>query len=382
MKKIAVLGSTGSIGKQTLEVIEKLGDSFSVVALAAGNNIEELILQVKKFNPVVVSVKSDENAIKLKSLFPDKEILVNGIIDIAQNADYDIVLISVTGIAGLFPTLEAIKRNKRIALANKETLVTAGDIVMKELEKYNSEIIPVDSEHSAIFQCIQNSGNVSNLLITASGGPFLNKTLSDIKSATKIETLNHPNWNMGAKITVDSATLMNKGLEVIEAHHLFGMPYENIKVVIHPQSIIHSAVEFADGSVIAQMGLPSMHIPIQYALTYPERLTGIKTNSFDLTKISTLNFDAPDLGKFPSLKLAFEIGKMGGIMPAVMNAANEEAVYAFLADKIKLFDIYFVVSKVVSTFKNISEPILEDILEADKNARILAIEIVNNLVTK
>ena len=374
MKKVAILGSTGSIGTQSLEVIRQLKNKFKVVALAAGNNIEVIKKQAEEFNPEFISVKTEEAAAKLQKLLPESRVMVDGITEIAKTVDYDIILVSVTGISGLFPTLEAIKRGKTIALANKETLVTAGDIVMAEVKKYNAQLIPVDSEHSAIFQCSPTGEYVKNLLITASGGPFLNKSVEYMKNATKNETLKHPKWDMGNKITVDSATLMNKGLEVIEAHHLFQKDYENIKVVIHPQSIVHSAVEFEDGSVISQMGLPSMHLPIQYALTYPERVAGIKSNSFDLSKLGTLEFLEPDFEKFPSLKLAFNAGKDGGIKPAILNAANEEAVYAFLDDKIKLLDISEITKIVLEKIENIKNPSLDEILKTDKKARELAKE--------
>ena len=374
MKNLVILGSTGSIGTQALEVIRQLNNDFKVVALAAGNNVEAIKKQAEEFNPEFISVKTEEAATKLQKLLPKSQIMIDGITEIAKTADYDIILVSVTGISGLFPTLEAIKRGKTIALANKETLVTAGDIVMAEVKKYNAQLIPVDSEHSAIFQCSPTGEYVKNLLITASGGPFLNKSVEYMKNATKNETLKHPKWDMGNKITVDSATLMNKGLEVIEAHHLFQKDYENIKVVIHPQSIVHSAVEFEDGSVISQMGIPSMHLPIQYALTYPKRVEGIKSNSFDLSKLGTLEFLEPDFEKFPSLKLAFNAGKDGGIKPAILNAANEEAVYAFLDDKIKLLDISEITKTVLEKIENIKNPSLDEILEADKKARELAKE--------
>lgn len=374
MKKVAILGSTGSIGTQALEVIRQLNNDFKVVALAAGNNVEAIKKQAEEFNPEFISVKTEEAATKLQKLLPKSQIMIDGITEIAKTADYDIILVSVTGISGLFPTLEAIKRGKTIALANKETLVTAGDIVMAEVKKHNAQLIPVDSEHSAIFQCSPTGEYVKNLLITASGGPFLNKSVEYMKNATKKETLKHPKWDMGNKITVDSATLMNKGLEVIEAHHLFQKDYENIKVVIHPQSIVHSAVEFEDGSVISQMGIPSMHLPIQYALTYPKRVEGIKSNSFDLSKLGTLEFLEPDFEKFPSLKLAFNAGKDGGIKPAILNAANEEAVYAFLDDKIKLLDISEITKIVLEKIENIKNPSLDEILKADEKARELAKE--------
>lgn len=378
MKKIAILGSTGSIGRQALEVIRERQDKFCVTALAAGNNIELLISQIKEFNPKVVSVKTQENAKILRDLFPQTEILENGIIEIAKHAEYDEILVSVTGISGLFPTLEAIKRGKKIALANKETLVAGGDIVMTEAKKNNVQIIPVDSEHSAIFQCAQDGKFIQKLIITASGGPFLNKSIQDMEKATKAQTLAHPNWNMGNKITIDSATLMNKGLEVIEAHHLFQKDYADIKVVIHPQSIVHSAVEFVDGSVVAQLGLPSMHLPIQYALTYPERIEGIKTNSFDFATIGKLEFFEPDLEKFSALNLAFEAGKQAGTAPVILNAANEESVYAFLDEKIKLTDITKITTEVLDKMDILSAPSLDDILLVDKEARTLA----KNLIAK
>ena len=376
MKKIAILGSTGSIGKQALEVIAKRNDEFCVTALGAGDNVEVLTKQINEFKPETVSVKSKQNAIKLRKIFPTVEIIVDGLSEIAKNADYDKILICVTGIAGLFPTLEAIKRGKTIALANKETLVAAGDIVMSEAKKHNVDIIPVDSEHSAIFQCANNGKFINKLIITASGGPFLNKTYKEMETATTEETLKHPNWNMGTKITVDSATLMNKGLEVIEAHHLFNKDYNDIKVVIHPQSIVHSAVEFIDGSVIAQLGLPSMHLPIQYALTYPDRIEGIKTNSFDFAKIRELDFFEPDYEKFPALKIAFEAGRQGGTATAVLNGANEEAVYAYINNKIKLTDIPLIVKKTLDKATISSNPSLEEILSADKISRKLAQDII------
>ena len=376
MKKIAILGSTGSIGKQALEVIAKRNDEFCVTALGAGDNVEVLTKQINEFKPETVSVKSEQNAIKLRKIFPTVEIIVDGLSEIAKNADYDKILICVTGIAGLFPTLEAIKRGKTIALANKETLVAAGDVVMSEAKKHNVDIIPVDSEHSAIFHFANNGKFINKLIITASGGPFLNKTYKEMETATTEETLKHPNWNMGTKITVDSATLMNKGLEVIEAHHLFNKDYNDIKVVIHPQSIVHSAVEFIDGSVIAQLGLPSMHLPIQYALTYPDRIEGIKTNSFDFAKIRELDFFEPDYEKFPALKIAFEAGRQGGTATAVLNGANEEAVYAYINNKIKLTDIPLIVKKTLDKATISSNPSLEEILSADKISRKLAQDII------
>ena len=302
-KKIAILGSTGSIGTQALEVIDRLQNKFELVAISAGANIELVINQIEKYNPKFVSVKNENDASFLQKKFPNINILFGdeGLVKIANIEEIEILLVAVSGKIGLKPTIEAIKNKKDIALANKETLVMAGDIVMNLARKNGVKILPVDSEHSAIFQCINGEKNVKHLIITASGGPFRNSTKEELENANLDEALAHPRWNMGKKITVDSATLMNKGLEVIEAHHLFDFNYEDIKVVIHPQSYVHSAVEFVDGSIIAQIGIPSMHIPIQYALTYPERVEGIETESFDFIKASKLEFYEPDFDKFPSL---------------------------------------------------------------------------------
>lgn len=365
--KISILGSTGSIGRQAVEVIQKMPHYFEVVSICGGDNIEELKKQIKILNPENVCVKSEENALKLRKEFPKINVLhgEQGLVDIASDKTNDRILVSVSGKTGLKPTLAAIENKIDIALANKETLVMAGDIVMARAKENGVKILPVDSEHGAIHQCLSKREEVEKLIITASGGPFRDKTIQDIKNATVEQTLHHPRWNMGKKITIDSATLMNKGLEVIEAHHLFNMPYEKIQVVVHPQSIVHSAVEYADGSVIAQLGFPSMHIPIQYTLTYPHRFEGIETRSFDFVKAGRLDFEEPDLDKFPCLKLAFEAGKEGGTLPVVMNAANEEAVYLFLAGKISLWEIYEITAKIMHEHQNISDPSLEEILEQD-----------------
>ena len=299
-----------------------------------------------------------------------------GLVEVASDKTNDRILVSVSGKTGLKPTLAAIENGIDIALANKETLVMAGDIVMQRAKEKNVNILPVDSEHGAIHQCLSNRNEVEKLIITASGGPFRNKTIDDIKNATVEETLHHPRWNMGKKITIDSATLMNKGLEVIEAHHLFNMPYEKIQVVVHPQSIVHSAVEYVDGSVIAQLGFPSMHIPIQYTLTYPHRFEGIETKSFDFIKAGRLDFDAPDLEKFPCLKLAFDAGKTGGTLPVVMNATNEEAVFAFLDKKISLWSVYEITKKMMLSHSVIKKPSLDEIFETDKMVR----DAVRNMV--
>ncbi len=370
--KISILGSTGSIGRQAIEVIQKMPDYFEVVSLCGGDNIDLLKEQIKLVNPKNVSVKSEENALKLQKEFPKINVLYGeqGLVDVASDTTNERILVSVSGKTGLKPTLAAIEKNIDVALANKETLVMAGDIVMKRAKEKGVKILPVDSEHGAIHQCLKNRDEVEKLIITASGGPFRNKTIEDIKKASVEETLHHPRWNMGKKITIDSATLMNKGLEVIEAHHLFDMPYEKIQVVVHPQSIVHSAVEYVDGSVIAQLGFPSMHIPIQYTLTYPYRFEGIETRSFDFVKAGRLDFDEPDLEKFPCLKLAFEAGKQGGTLPVVMNAANEEAVFAFLNQKISLWEIYEITKKMMEQHSNILNPSLDEIFETDRITRL------------
>ncbi len=369
--KISILGSTGSIGRQAVEVIQKMPDFFEIVSIAGGSNVELLREQIKLLNPKNVSVKSEQDAIKLQKEFPKINVLFGdkGLVDIASDKTNERILVSVSGKAGLKPTLAAIDNHIDVALANKETLVMAGDIVMSRAKKEGVKILPVDSEHGAIHQCLSNRNEVEKLIITASGGPFRNKSIDEMKNATVEETLHHPRWNMGKKITIDSATLMNKGLEVIEAHHLFDMPYEKIQVVVHPQSIVHSAVEYVDGSVIAQLGFPSMHIPIQYTLTYPHRFEGIETRSFDFIKAGRLDFDAPDLEKFPCLKLAFEAGKKGGTLPVVMNAANEEAVFAFLDKKISLWQIFEITKNMMENHDNILSPSLEQIFDIDRITR-------------
>ncbi len=378
-KKISILGSTGSIGTQALEVISKMPDSFEVISLCAGDNIDKIREQIKQINPKNVCVKSDANAQILQKEYKNINVMYgeSGLNNICSDTENEMILVAVSGKVGLKPTLKAIESGIDIALANKETLVMAGDIVMKRAREKNVQILPVDSEHSAIHQCIKNINDVQRLIITASGGPFRNKTIENIKHATVEETLHHPKWNMGKKITIDSATLMNKGLEVIEAHHLFNMDYEKIKVVVHPQSIVHSAVEYYDGSVIAQLGFPSMHIPIQYALSYPQRLVGIKTNSFDFVKAARLDFEEPDLDKFPCLKLAYEAGKSGGTYTVCLNAANEEAVYAFLAGKISLWNIYEITKKMLENYQSITNPDIDVVIEQDKITREKVKKLIN-----
>lgn len=370
-KRISILGSTGSIGTQALEVVEKLHDKFEIISLTAGNNVDLIKSQIKKFHPKSVCVSSDEHRADLMADFPDLKVFSGdeGLNEICSNKDNDLIVVALSGKIGLKPTLTAISNNIDVALANKETLVMAGDIVMSEVKKHNINLIPIDSEHCAIHQCIKNINDVSKLIITASGGPFLRKSIDEMYNATVEQALAHPRWNMGRKITVDSATLMNKGLEVIEAHHLFSMPYENIEVVVHPQSIVHSAIEYVDGSVIAQLGIPSMHIPIQYAITYPERFEGIKSKSFSFVEAKNLEFEAPDLEKFNLLKIAFEAGKKGGSAPVCMNAANEEAVFEFLKGNIKLSDIIRIVEDFMSSVEMISNPSINDILNIDFEIR-------------
>ena len=359
-KKISILGSTGSIGRQALEVIEKLEDKFEIIALTAGGNVDLLNEQIKKFKPKYacasnMSLIEGAKPLSLEEICSDKE--------------NDIILVAVSGKVGLRPTITAINNGINIALANKETLVMAGDIVMPLAKEKGVQIIPVDSEHCAIHQCIKDISQVNSLIITASGGPFLHKSIEDMKNATVDQALAHPRWNMGKKITVDSATLMNKGLEVIEAHHLFNMDYDRINVVVHPQSIVHSAIEYVDGSVIAQLGLPSMHIPIQYAITYPERYEGIKSKSFSFSDIARLDFEEPDWNKFKALNLAYEAGKLGGSAPVCLNAANEEAVFEFLDGKIKLFDIINVVEYMMSQHTLINSPSIDEVFEIDNAIR-------------
>lgn len=367
-RKISIIGSTGSIGRQALEVIEKLRDKFEIIALAGGHNTELLKQQAEKFKPKYISISANPELVSgshKAKVYQGEE----GLEKICSDKENDIILVACSGKIGLRPTLTAIKNGINIALANKETLVMAGDIVMKEAKKYGVKIIPVDSEHCAIHQCIKDINQVDKLIITASGGPFLHKSIEDMKNATVEQALAHPRWNMGKKITVDSATLMNKGLEIIEAHHLFGFDYDDIDVVVHPQSVVHSAIEYVDGSVIAQLGLPSMHIPIQYAITYPERFEGIKSKSFSFADIARLDFEKPDYEKFPTVKLAYKMGRMGGTATVCMNAANEEAVFAFLDGKIKLYNIYEITKKMCDEHTVIPNPTIDEIFAVDEQIR-------------
>lgn len=375
-KNICILGSTGSIGTQTLEVLNNIKnrDEFSVLSMSCGQNVDLFIEQVKKFRPKKVCTGTIEGYKAIKAEFPNIEAFFGeeGLLEIAGDKDIDILLTGTSGSVALGPTLRAVENGKTIALANKETLVMAGDIVMKRAKEKNAAILPVDSEHSAIHQSAAGRFEfLEKIIITASGGPFLNKTKAEILNSTAKDALNHPNWNMGKKITIDSATLMNKGLEVIEAHHLFNMPYEKIDVVVHPESIVHSAVEFKDGSTVAQLGNPSMHIPIQYAITYPERISGIESGKFSFFD-KNLTFLKPDFEKFPCLKLAFEAGKTGGTAPVVLNAANEVSVYRFLRGEIGMGDIFKIVNRELERHNIISNPTLDEIFDVDREIRIRA----------
>ena len=373
MKKIIILGSTGSIGVNSLNVIRQYPEKFKIEALTVNTRIDLLEPQINEFKPRFVVVKDQKLAGKLREKLGGKcEVLsgIDGLCKAAAECDYDILIGAMVGFAGLAPTIEAIKRGKRIALANKETLVVAGELVTNLCEQHKAELIPVDSEHSAIYQCLvgEKKNEVEKLIITASGGPFLNKQKSELENVTVDEALNHPNWKMGNKITIDSASMMNKGLEVIEAHWLFGLPKNKIEVVIHPQSIVHSMVQFVDGSIKAQMGIPDMKLPIQYALTYPERF-GNKFERTDLTRINNLTFYEPDFEKYECLKLAFNTLETGGTTPCIMNAANEVAVDKFLNRKIKFSQIPVLIKKALNRIENHKSPDLNTIFECDRETR-------------
>jgi len=380
MKRVVILGSTGSIGTQTLDVIRSLPGEFKVVGLGAGNNCRLLAEQIKEFQPCAAALANPESLSRLKKQLPPQVKLelawgIEGMKNLAAMPEADLVVIAVTGTGGITPTFAALNAGKDVALANKETLVTAGQLVMDLAARKNKSILPIDSEHSAIWQCLNGRPllELDKIIITASGGPFRHISSVELEKVTVEMALNHPNWSMGSKITIDSATLMNKGLEVIEAKWLFGVSYNQIEVVVHPQSIIHSAVEFKDGSVIAQLGLPNMRLPIQYALTYPRRIPG-PVPRLNLTKLQELTFEAPDTVKFPSLRLAYEAGKTGGTMPAVLNAANETAVYAFLQGRLSFCAIATIVEKVMEKHSSINSPDLGQIMEADSWAKTRARE--------
>ena len=374
VKYVSILGSTGSIGRQSLDIISRMPD-VKVVALTAGSSVELMAQQCREFKPALAVMATEDAAAKLKLELSDPDIRIawgeEGLIEAATIERADCVITAVVGMVGLKPTLAAIRAGKRIGLANKETLVCAGELVMDEAEKYGVEIIPVDSEHSAIFQCLMGNTDrreVRRLILTCSGGPFYNKTPEELQTVTKADALKHPNWKMGAKITIDCATLMNKGLEVIEAMRLYRMPMEKVSVLVHRQSIVHSMVEFVDGAVMAQMGAPDMRLPIQLALTYPQRLD-CPVDALDLTTCGALTFVHPDLERFPCLQLAFDCAKKGGTACPAMNGANEEAVAMYLRDEIGFYDIYRLVSAAVDAVPFIQNPTLEEILETDRLAR-------------
>ena len=373
MKKILILGSTGSIGVNTVEIVRSFPDNFEIVGITANNNIELLKSQIKEFHLKSVVVCDEIKAKELKDQIGNQcEILTGdqGLLEITKRDNYEILVSALVGFAGLAPTIEAIKLKKRIALANKETLVTAGKIVIDLCQKYGAELIPVDSEHSAIFQCLngENKTDVKKIILTASGGPFLNTSNEDLENVTIEDALKHPNWKMGNKITIDSATMMNKGLEVIEAFWLFNLPKEKIEVIIHPQSIIHSMVEFNDGSIKAQLSSPDMKLPILYALTFPERYhyNAVQT---DFKKINQLTFFEPNFNKFACLKIAYDVIGEGGTASCVLNAANEVAVAKFLSGRIKFTQIPEIITDALSSISNIENVDLETIVELDFKTR-------------
>lgn len=371
MKKIAILGSTGSIGTQTLDVVRAHSDELEVVALAAGSNKERLKEQIREFHPELVSLSDEKKAQELKEELAGEEVEVvcgmDGLIEVAGIDSADVVVTAVVGMMGILPTMEAIRKGKDIALANKETLVTAGHLIIPMAREYGVSILPVDSEHSAIFQCLQGEPKkaLDKILLTASGGPFRGKSAEFLETVTLEDALNHPNWSMGPKITIDSSTMVNKGLEVMEAKWLFGVDYSQIEVVIQPQSIIHSMVQYIDGAVIAQLGTPDMRVPIEYALFYPERRS-LPGDRLDFSKLSQITFEKPDYKVFRGLSLAIEAGKTGGTMPTVFNAANERAVAKFLKGEIKYTDIVRSIEKCMDAHKVSAHPDLEEILATEQ----------------
>ena len=374
VKCVSILGSTGSIGRQSLDIISRL-PGLRVAALTAGTSVERMAEQCRTFRPTLAVMATEEAAKELQTRIEDLPIRVNwgqeGLLEAASLPEADCVITAVVGMVGLKPTLAAIRAGKRIGLANKETLVCAGELVMAEAEKYHAEIVPVDSEHSAIFQCLMgchDKKEIKRLILTCSGGPFFGMTREQLHSVTKADALKHPNWKMGAKITIDCATLMNKGLEVIEAMRLYRVPLEQVDVVIHRQSVVHSMVEFTDGAVMAQMGTPDMRLPIQLALTYPERIPS-PVEPLDLLTCGNLTFQKPDMENFPCLRLARDCARLGGTACPAMNGANEEAVAMFLRDEIGFYDIYRLVSQAVEKIPFLENPTLEEILEADRLAR-------------
>ncbi|GEK30958.1 1-deoxy-D-xylulose 5-phosphate reductoisomerase 2 [Kurthia zopfii] len=373
MKSISLLGATGSIGQQTLDIVKEHPEEFQVSALSVGKNIEKTKEIIREFKPKLVSVQLEEDALALSKEFTNIDFTFGnkGLVDVATYTDSTYLLNAVLGSVGLESTLAAIRQKKTIAIANKETLVTAGQLVMAEAEKYGAPILPVDSEHSALWQSMvgENRKSISKLILTASGGSFRDQTRDELKDVTVVEALNHPNWSMGAKITIDSATLMNKGLEVIEAAVLYDMSYDDIDVLIHRESIIHSMVEYQDTSVMAQLGTPDMRTPIQYALSYPERLPRSTAQRLDLAKIGQLHFENVDFNRFRCLGFAYEAGRTGGTILTAMNAANEAAVAAFLDGKIKFLEIEDMIERMMQQHNNIQNPDVETILHVDKETR-------------
>ena len=373
-QRISILGSTGSIGANTCQVVRNLADRFEIIALSACKNTDLLVKQVEEFKPLAVAVADEDSAREVMQVLDSMQVMVlpgvKGLMEIACMDQADIVVSSIVGAAGLLPTIEAVKAGKTVALANKEVLVTAGEVVMRLAEENGATIIPVDSEHSALFQCLNGEDplTIKRLILTASGGPFLNHGVEELDSVSLDDALNHPRWDMGNKITIDSATLMNKGFEVIEAHWLFGVDVSKVDVVIHPQSIIHSMVEFIDGAVLAQMGEPDMRVPIQYALTYPERLPG-KSQPFDFIKNNSLTFAEPDRRKFPCLDMAYEAVRTGGTMPTVLNAANEIAVGKFQRDELRFTDIPKWIRRAMDSHSVLDNPTIDDILMVDEQIR-------------
>lgn len=381
MKQIAILGSTGSIGTQTLDVVRQYPSEFSVYALSAHRNVELLIQQALEFNPAVVCIADESCYVRLRDALSDLPIKVmagkNSISEMVTMPAIDVVVAAMVGYAGLQPTMQAIRAKKVIALANKETLVVAGEIICRLARRYKVPILPVDSEHSAIYQCLvgEDRNRVEKLLLTASGGPFRTFTHDQMLRVTAAQALQHPNWDMGAKITIDSASMMNKGFEVIEARWLFDIPVEKIQVLVHPQSVVHSAVQFVDGSVKAQLGTPDMRIPIQYALTYPERWQS-DVPRLDLFATHNLSFEAPDMERFPNLRLAYEAIEKGGNIPCVLNAANEVVNQAFREGKCGFLQMSDVIAKAMDSATYIAEPTYEDYVQTDAEVRRMALEIL------
>ncbi len=386
MKNIYLLGATGSIGKQTLDVLRSLNEEFRLVSICFQNNLDLCEQIIKEFTPKLICTSNEFNYNYLKNKYNNIRIVYGneGLVEAATYKYYedgeDVVINSLVGMVGLIPTIEAIKMNRTILLANKETLVVGGEIINKLLKQYSSKLIPIDSEHSAILQCLEGRKNeeIKKIIITASGGAFRDLTREELENVTIDDALKHPNWLMGKKITVDCATMVNKGLEVIEAHFLFNVDYDNIDTIIHKESIIHSMVEFKDNTIIAQMGKPDMRVPIQYALTYPNKIEYKLDSSFDLNKLSNLSLKPMDFQRYPLLELAYKVGKIGGIMPTIFNASNEEAVKLFIERKIRFLDIEKIIIDSISKFENIISPTLNQIIEIDNKVREYVINKYNN----